>query len=114
MLRKIAKIIYISPPLLTMLWASPAVFGLSFDILVVPSYLGLLIWPAYIYVLFYEPRKVSVSIKKLIWIRVSLYGAMGCSLFGIFIGYMLPFLSPLSFITLLMSGHLLYRFEKGR
>jgi hypothetical protein len=124
-LKYILKFLYFLLPFLIFIGLIPVIFSLppflpkgtinfhfGMVVIIVPYYLGLFSFPAYMYVLFYEPEKTNISIKKLVWIRTSFYGAICCSIFGIFIGYMLPFLSCLALITLFMSSHLLYQFEK--
>lgn len=103
------------PPFFLYIFLSPIIFsfGVSIHFFTFPMYLGLMTWPAYIFVLFADNYK-GLSLVKCWWIRISLIIEILCGIYGVFIGYMLPFLSPLSLLITLICLGLLIRFEKQR
>ena len=112
---KLTRIFFLLVPIFLTLLVSPLVFVCGFvaNFVTIPIYLGLLTWPAYIYVLYLKDLH-GVSLVKCWWIRISLIVDILCSIYGVFMGYMLPILSPLALGTLLICLWLLFNFEKRR
>lgn len=122
----IIKILYLAPPLAIMVGLLPLIselppflpkgttnFNYFMVVIVIPYYLGLLSWPAYIFLIFSKKDFKLLSKTKCQLIRIGMLMAILCSIFGIFIGYMLPFLSLLALITLILCVILMSKFEKA-
>lgn len=131
MIKMAMKVLYTVIPIGLFIWLSPILAGSFFNLhkafwgddtsdirgiplFVVPIYLGLIAAPGYLYSLFFEPIKNLLSPFKRNWTRISLVVVTLCSVYGVTIGYMLPFLSPLAFVVMIMSLHLLVKFERGK
>ena len=124
-MKLIIKILYLIPPLIMTVGLLPPIselppflpkgttnFNYFMVVIVIPYYLGLLSWPAYLFLIFSKKDFKYLSNTKRWLIRIGMIMAVFSSIFGIFIGYMLPFLSPLALITLILCVILMSKFER--
>ncbi|MBL8013054.1 MAG: hypothetical protein JNN05_04330 [Candidatus Omnitrophica bacterium] len=77
----------------------------------VPYLLGLLTWPAFLYAITVNEAS-KITSGQIWWVRISLIVDILLSILGVYLGYMLPFLSPLALMTLIVCVWLLHNFEQ--
>lgn len=129
-MRKYLRILlFLFPPAMILIGLSPIILSsppysedklteklnIGFLITLYIYHLGFLAFVIYSYIVITGKRKMDFkSLYSLILIRLSLTVGILASIFGIFIGYMLPFLSIFSLISLVLCAIIFWGFETVR